>query len=107
MTGCRCKILTHAHHAGRPCENIGSESDGLCPACHELVTKADTGSLLDAFADLRRTWDELIGLQPDIVAASGSLSAADLRLLYERLMAHRNAATALAREVRMLRELFA
>lgn len=44
-------------------------------------------ALLDAFAEVRRTWDELVGLQPDIVSASGPLSDADLALLSERVSA--------------------
>ena len=38
----------------------------------------EMSALLDAFAELRRTWDELVGLQPDIISASGPLSDEDL-----------------------------
>jgi hypothetical protein len=103
MTGCHCKVSTHAHHRGRPCENIGTEPDGRCRACSTLTTKDGAGLLLDAFANLRRTWDELIGLQPDIAAASGTLTEADLELLSQHLSAHREAAAAFAREVQARR----
>jgi len=103
MTGCHCKVFTHPHHRGRPCENIGTESSGLCRACSTLTTKDGTGLLLDAFADLRRTWDELIGLQPDIAAAGGALTEADLALLSQHLSAHQEAANAFAREVKARR----
>jgi hypothetical protein len=46
-------------------------------------------TLLDAFADTRRTWDELVTLQPDVVAGSGNLSEADLVELERRVDAHR------------------
>jgi len=29
--------------------------------------------LLDSFADARRTWDDLVALQPDVKARSGNL----------------------------------
>jgi hypothetical protein len=45
--------------------------------------------LLDAFAEARRTWDDLVGLQPDIVAGSGNLTEADLAELQRRTEAHR------------------
>lgn len=45
--------------------------------------------LLDAFADARRTWDELVSLQPDVAAASGQLSEALLIELERRVNAHR------------------
>ena len=35
-------------------------------------------ALLDAFGELRRTSDDLIGLQPDILAASGPFTPTDL-----------------------------
>jgi hypothetical protein len=66
------------------------------------LDKKQTAALLDAFAELRRTWDELVGLQPDIVAASGPLTAADLTLLAAALAAHRIAADALQREIMKL-----
>lgn len=45
--------------------------------------------LLDAFADARRTWDDVVGLQPDVVAGSGNLREADLVELEHRVEAHR------------------
>jgi hypothetical protein len=52
--------------------------------------------LLDAFADTRRTWDELVTLQPDVVAGSGHLSEVDLVELERRVEAHRAAVDMLA-----------
>src|SRR5439155_23868779 len=52
--------------------------------------------LLDSFADARRTWDELVGLQPDIMAGSGNLRKADLVELERRVDAHRAAIDTLA-----------
>ena len=46
-------------------------------------------TLLDAFAETRRTWDELVTLQPDVMAGSGNLSEADLVELERRVDAHR------------------
>jgi hypothetical protein len=60
-------------------------------------------ALLDAFAELRRTWDELVGLQPDIVSASGPLSDVDLALLSERVSAHLVAAVALEDQIEIMR----
>jgi hypothetical protein len=67
-------------------------------------TMADKmAALLDAFAELRRTWDELVGLQPDILAAGGPLSDADLGLLSERLSAHLVTAVALEDQIEIMR----
>jgi hypothetical protein len=44
--------------------------------------------LLDAFAEARRTWDDLVMLQPDVRAANGGLTAADVSEL-GRVSAHR------------------
>lgn len=63
----------------------------------------DMAALLDAFAEVRRTWDELAGLQPDILAASGPLSDADLGLLSERVSAHLVAAVALEDQIEIMR----
>ncbi len=52
--------------------------------------------LLDAFAEARRTWDDMVGLQPDIVAGSGNLGEMDLAELELRLEAHRAAIDMLA-----------
>lgn len=63
----------------------------------------DMAALLDAFAELRRTWDELVGLQPDILAASGPLSDTDLALLSERVSAHVVASVALEDHIEIMR----
>jgi hypothetical protein len=63
----------------------------------------DLEALLDAFAELRRTWDELVGLQPDILAAGAPLSDADLALLSERVSAHVVAAVALEDSIEIMR----
>ena len=52
--------------------------------------------LLDAFADTRRTWDDLIGLQTDVVASSRRLTEKDLAELNRQVQAHRAAVDALA-----------
>jgi len=52
--------------------------------------------LLDTFADARRTWDDLVGLQPDVMAGSGNLKKADLVELERRVEAHREAIDMLA-----------
>jgi hypothetical protein len=62
-----------------------------------------TAALLDAFAEVRRTWDELVGLQPDIVAAGGPLSDTDLALLSERVSAHLVAGVALEDQIEIMR----
>ena len=51
--------------------------------------------LLDAFAEARRTWDDVVSLQPDIVARAG-LKDADLAELARRVSAHQMAADILA-----------
>jgi hypothetical protein len=51
--------------------------------------------LLDAFADARRTWDDVITLQPDVVAGSGNLREASLVELAHRVEAHQAAVDAL------------
>jgi hypothetical protein len=63
----------------------------------------EMSALLDAFAELRRTWDDLVGLQPDIVSASGPFSDADLGLLSERVSAHLVAAVALEDQIEIMR----
>jgi hypothetical protein len=52
--------------------------------------------LLDSFADARRTWDDLVGLQPDVMAGSGNLKEGDLVELERRVEAHRVAIGTLA-----------
>jgi 2',3'-cyclic-nucleotide 2'-phosphodiesterase (5'-nucleotidase family) len=56
----------------------------------------ETRTFLDAFADARRTWDDLVTLQPDIVAASGHLGTNDLLEFERRVAAHREAIDMLA-----------
>jgi hypothetical protein len=63
----------------------------------------DMAALLDAFAELRRTWDELVGLQPDILAAGAPLSEMDLALLSERVSAHVVAAVAVEDQIEIMR----
>lgn len=41
---------------------------------------AEDQLVLDAFAEARRTWDDVVGLQPDVVGASRELRPADLRV---------------------------
>jgi hypothetical protein len=52
--------------------------------------------LLDAFAEARRTWDDLVGLQPDVVVASGTLGTPDVAELSRRVNSHRAAIDVLA-----------
>lgn len=51
---------------------------------------------LDAFADARRSWDDLVGLQPDVMAGSGNLKPIDLAELERRVETHRAAMDVLA-----------
>jgi hypothetical protein len=51
--------------------------------------------LLDAFAEARRTWDDLVTLQPDIVAGSAR-ARIDLAELERRVNMHREAIDMLA-----------
>ena|SRR5438477_6748254 len=57
---------------------------------------AEHQGLLDSFADARRTWDDLVGLQPDVMAGSGNLRESDLVELEQRVEAHRAAIDLLA-----------
>ncbi|MBI4476260.1 MAG: hypothetical protein HY654_03750 [Acidobacteria bacterium] len=52
--------------------------------------------LLDAFAEARRTWDDLVSLQPDVLAGSRNLTEMDLDELERRVEAHRMAMDLLA-----------
>ncbi len=52
--------------------------------------------MLDAFADARRSWDDLAVLQLDVMAGSSNLKKADLVALERRLDAHREAIGRLA-----------
>src|SRR5262249_34706573 len=47
--------------------------------------------LIESFADARRTWDDLVALQPDVKAGSGHLDEPDLIELEQRIEAHRMA----------------
>jgi hypothetical protein len=46
---------------------------------------------LDAFAEARRTWDDLVALQPDVLSASGTLTVAEFHEFRLRVDAHREA----------------
>jgi hypothetical protein len=52
--------------------------------------------LLDAFAEARRSWDDLIALQPDVVAGSGHLEDGSLAEFERRVAVHREAIDYLA-----------
>ncbi len=54
------------------------------------------GVLLDAFAEVRRTWDDVVTLQPDIAAGAGNLTGVDLGELARRVEAHQMAVDILA-----------
>lgn len=56
----------------------------------------DDRVLMDAFAEARRSWDELIGLQPDIYAGGGNFTRLDLADFARRVEAHREAMDVLA-----------
>ena len=58
---------------------------------------SDHSVLLDAFAESRRTWDEVVSLQPDIAAArAGGLQDVDVAELTRRVQAHRASVDMLA-----------
>jgi hypothetical protein len=44
--------------------------------------------LLEAFADARRSWDDLIAMQPDAYAGGGNLEGLDLAELTRRVETH-------------------
>jgi hypothetical protein len=52
--------------------------------------------VLDAFADARRTWDDVVVLQPDALAGRDNLAKTDLEELVRRVEAHRAAIDMLA-----------
>ena len=53
--------------------------------------------LLDAFAHARRTWDDIVGMQPDVVSGSqGELKPEELVELERRVEAHRESMDELA-----------
>ena len=56
--------------------------------------------LLDAFADARRTWDDLVALQPDVMAGSGNLTAVDMLELERRTEAHQQSVDVLMEALR-------
>jgi signal transduction histidine kinase len=39
MLSCRCQDSTHPSHRHALCENIGSEPNGLCKTCHDLLSR--------------------------------------------------------------------
>ena len=55
--------------------------------------------LLDAFAEARRTWDEIVGLQPDVLVGGAELSHAQLVELEKRVEAHQAAIDALTEAI--------
>jgi hypothetical protein len=57
--------------------------------------------LLDAFAEARRSWDDLIALQPDVVAGSGHLQDGSLAEFERRVSVHREAIDYLAEAFEM------
>jgi len=63
----------------------------------------DTQKLLDTFALLRSTWDDLVSLEPDIVSASRPFTDGDLIELGNRVEAHRMALTAFGAAIGELR----
>jgi len=56
----------------------------------------DDRLLIDAFAEARRSWDDLVGLQPDILAGGGNFTRLDLVDFARRVEAHREAMDVLA-----------
>jgi hypothetical protein len=52
--------------------------------------------LLDAFAEARRSWDDVIALQPDVVAGSGHLQEGNIAEFERRVAVHREAIDYLA-----------
>ena len=56
----------------------------------------DNRALLDAFADARRSWDDLVALQPDIYAGSGNIRELNLAELAHRVKAHQAAIVVLS-----------
>lgn len=57
--------------------------------------------LLDAFAEARRSWDDLVSLQPDIYAGGGNIQGLDLAELARRVGAHQTSVDALADALEM------
>lgn len=53
-----------------------------------MAVMKDSRALLDAFADARRSWDDLVALQPDIYAGSGNIQELNLAELAHRVEAH-------------------
>jgi hypothetical protein len=61
-----------------------------------ITSMADHRVLLDRFADARRTWDDLVGLQPDVMDSSGNLKGAVLVALARRVGTHQAVVDTLA-----------
>ncbi len=61
---------------------------------------SEHGELLDAFASARRTSDDFVAMQPDVVEASRTLGVADIVELGRRANAHRAAVDVLAAALR-------
>jgi hypothetical protein len=51
----------------------------------------DDQALLDTFANARRTWDDVVALQPDVKAGAGQLTPRDVAELAQRVKTHRSA----------------
>jgi hypothetical protein len=56
----------------------------------------DSRPLMDAFAEARRSWDDLITLQPDVYAGGGNLDELNLAELSRRVETHQAAIDALS-----------
>ena len=39
MATCRCTSLKHPEHLDRVCENLATEPDGYCRACHDRANQ--------------------------------------------------------------------
>jgi len=57
MTTCRCTNLKHGGHLGRSCENLATEPDAYCKACHDHTER----DRLQAEHDVR----SVSGLSPE------------------------------------------
>jgi hypothetical protein len=76
---------------------------GLQPLCVISGVNHMTSNpvMLDAFAEARKTWDDLVSLQPDIYAGGGNLHGRDLAEFARRVNAHQASVDALAEALRM------
>jgi len=43
MVTCRCTNLKHPEHLNSVCENLATESDGYCKACHDRSAASNEG----------------------------------------------------------------